>query len=342
MKAPAFWWRRPGVAALLLSPFAAIYGHFAGRRMRRSGVRPPLPVICVGNFVVGGAGKTPTALALARLAIDMGLKPAFLTRGHGGALKGPVQVDPKLHTAQDVGDEALLLVTLAPVVKALDRAAGLARLTDLGANLCIMDDGFQNPSIAKTLSLVVVDGGVGVGNGLTLPAGPLRAPHSIQMAAADGVLVLGAGPHSARVIAAAARAGKAVLDARTVPCGPRLADDRPLFAFAGIGRPQKFFDQLVADGYRLAGTRAFADHHAFSEADAAEVLEAAAIADAALVTTSKDAARLAGGGGRLAELLATTLVYEVETRFASPTAVRELIAATRDRWLRDTFCRGST
>lgn len=339
MRAPAFWWHRRSVAALALWPLSLVFGHIAVRRMRRPGVHPPMPVLCVGNFVVGGAGKTPTAIALARLAAETGLKPVFLTRGHGGRIREAVVVDPAQHRARDVGDEALLLARVAPTVKAEDRAAGLDLVASLGAGLCIMDDGFQNPTIVKTYSLVVVDGAVGVGNGLCLPAGPLRAPLALQIAMADAVLILGSGPAGDRLASRVARAGKSVLRATTVPSGERLADSRPLFAFAGIGRPEKFFDQLAADGYALAGQLGFADHHAFSEADAAAILEAAAIANAVPVTTDKDAARLTGLEGRRGELLESALVYRIETRFSSPETVRALIGAIRARWLRDTYCR---
>ena len=177
MRAPDFWWRRErSAAARLLSPLGALSGALTLARMRRKGVSPGVPVICVGNPTVGGAGKTPTVIHLARLLAAQGRHPAILTRGYGGSERGPLQVDASLHPASRIGDEPLLLARAAPTWVARDRIAGAGAAMGEGADILIMDDGFQNPSLAKTLSILVVDGGVGVGNGLSIPAGPLRAP----------------------------------------------------------------------------------------------------------------------------------------------------------------------
>jgi tetraacyldisaccharide 4'-kinase len=339
MRAPRFWWaRRPGIAALALWPVSRLYASIAASRMRGQGEKPPLPLVCVGNFVAGGAGKTPVAIALAGLARDIGLKPVFLTRGHGGRLGGPVLVDPASHTARQVGDEALLLAAVAPTVKSVDRRAAFGLLASLGADLCIMDDGFQNPGVAKTFSFVVVDGAVGIGNGLTLPSGPLRAPLALQLDRADAVIVMGAGEAGDVFAARVFRTRKPLLRASLRPARTRLPGDGPLFAYAGIGRPQKFFSQLEADGYKLGGRRSFPDHHAFTETDAAWLLAATGLADARPVTTAKDAARLAGCGGRRGELLGKSLVYRIEAEFVAPDTIRTLLRSIRERWLIDTYC----
>ncbi|MGU3542062.1 tetraacyldisaccharide 4'-kinase, partial [Methylobacterium sp. A52T] len=181
MRPPAFWAAGPDhPAARALAPVGAVYGALAARRMDRPGARAGCPVLCLGNFTLGGAGKTPAALAVAGLVAELGAAPAFLSRGYGGRLAGPVRVDPAHHAAADVGDEPLLLARLVPAIVARDRPAGAALCRSLGADVVVMDDGLQNPSLAKDLSLAVVDGPAGLGNGLPFPAGPLRAPLARQ------------------------------------------------------------------------------------------------------------------------------------------------------------------
>src|SRR5262245_12302991 len=200
MRAPSFWWRDAGPAAALLTPLAAAYGAVAAWRMRQPGRDPGIPVVCVGNLTVGGAGKTPTALALGRLLQDAGERPVFLTRGYGGRLAGPVRVDPARHAARDVGDEPLLLARLADTIVARDRIAGAERARQDGATVVVMDDGFQNPSLAKHLALVVVDGARAIGNAGVFPAGPLRAPLAAQFARAHALIVVGEPGGAAAVV----------------------------------------------------------------------------------------------------------------------------------------------
>src|SRR6185295_300855 len=188
MQAPGFWWKKSGAAAALLSPLAAIYGSVAARRLAQSGERTGVPVICIGNPTVGGAGKTPTAIAVARMLISAGERPAFLTRGFGGRLAGPVIVEPS-HAAAEVGDEPLLLARVAPTVVSRDRVAGARHAIAAGATAIVMDDGFQNPALAKDLSILVIDGTRGIGNGHVIPAGPLRAPLAPQLGRAHAILV---------------------------------------------------------------------------------------------------------------------------------------------------------
>lgn len=297
MKAPAFWWDRPaGPAARLLQPFGALYGALTLRRMRRSGFRAALPVICIGNFTAGGAGKTPTALAMAAALAARGERPVFLTRGYGGTLSGPVVVDPQIHDSREVGDEALLLARRFATVVAADRAAGAQLAATLDGTVIIMDDGMQNPALAKDFTLAVIDGGVGLGNGLCLPAGPLRAPAAGQTRQIDAMLTIGAGPGIADALALGAEAGKPChRTALTVDAvaAERLAGARVL-AFAGIGRPQKFFETLGALYARIEAAQTFADHHVFIDDEATALLNAAEARKLLLVTTEKDWVRLKG------------------------------------------------
>lgn len=293
MKAPAFWYRSPGFAAALLAPAAAAYGAVARRRWRgATPVRAAVPVLCIGNLVAGGAGKTPVALSVLAQMRDRGIAAHALTRGYGGRLAGPVQVDLAVHDAGAVGDEAMLLAAAAPTWVARYRPAGAAAAADSGAAAVVMDDGFQNPSLAKDLSILVVDGGVGFGNGRLLPAGPLRESVSAGLARAQAAVVLGT--DRVGVGRWLADGGWPVLTGRLVPVpGLSWLREGRVVAFAGIGRPAKFFDMLVASGADVAAARAFPDHHRFSADEMMRLLDMAATHGAMLVTTAKDYARLA-------------------------------------------------
>jgi tetraacyldisaccharide 4'-kinase len=312
------WWHGTGsldrLKAALLTPAGLLYG--TGTKARFALAQPyrsTLPVVCIGNFTVGGAGKTPLALAVAALARELGKKPAFLTRGYGGALSGPHLVADGRDQPAEVGDEPLLLAASAPTMLARDRPAGAKAIEALGADLIIMDDGFQNPSLVKDLALIAVDAGAGFGNGGVFPAGPLRAPLGYQLARTDVVVLIGEG---GKPLAKRLKGRVPVIKARLRPPGD--ADwlrGQPVFAFSGIGRPAKFFETLKDCGAKLAGTRAFPDHHAFSEADALLLIREAAHHSAALVTTAKDWVRLAAPSGPLAELKACSRVLPVELAF---------------------------
>ncbi|SFV12164.1 lipid-A-disaccharide kinase [Methylobacterium sp. 174MFSha1.1] len=295
IRAPGFWWREdPTPAARLLAPLGAVYGALAARRMARDGAAPPCPVVCIGNFTLGGAGKTPTALAVAGLLGALGRRPVFLSRGYGGRLAGPVRVDPVHHGAAEVGDEPLLLARAAPAIVARDRVAGARACRAAGADVIVMDDGLQNPSLAKTFVIAVVDGAVGLGNGRVFPAGPLRAPAAVQWPRVHAALVIGEGAPGARVLAEARARGLPALRGRLVP-DPAVAASlrgRPVLAFAGIGRPDKFFASLREVGASLRETRSFPDHHAFTAAEAEALAAEAAAKDLLLVTTEKDRVRL--------------------------------------------------
>lgn len=294
IRAPDFWWREePVPVARLLAPIGAVYGALAARRMARAGVAAPCPVVCIGNFTLGGAGKTPTALAVAGLLHDLGRRPVFLSRGYGGRLAGPVRVEPSRHGAAEVGDEPLLLARAAPAIVARDRVAGARACLEAGADIVVMDDGLQNPSLAKTLAIAVFDGAVGLGNGRVFPAGPLRAPAAAQWGRVQAALVIGDGAPGARVLAAAKARGLPGLRGRLVPDPEAAAAlrGRPVLAFAGIGRPEKFFASLREIGADLRATRSFPDHHAFTAAEAGALAAEAEAQDLVLVTTEKDRMR---------------------------------------------------
>ena len=296
-KAPAFWNNRtPSLAARLLSPIGALYGFFTLRRMGRPGTRADIPVICVGNFTAGGAGKTPTAIALAAALRERGHRPVFLTRGYGRTSMTPVLVDAAIHDAHAVGDEALLLSRIAPTIVSADRLTGAKLATETGATVLIMDDGLQNPSLAKDFTLGVVDGGVGFGNGLCLPAGPLRAPTQPQARFVDAILSIGAGRGLAEAVSLGAHAKRPVFRTN-FSVDEALADQlggTRVLAFAGIGRPEKFYETLAGLYAKIDGVRSFPDHHIFTDADAQELMDAARSRNLVLVTTEKDAVRLKG------------------------------------------------
>jgi tetraacyldisaccharide 4'-kinase len=325
MREPAFWRRKPGLAARLLAPLSLAYGAVAGLRLRQRGRRAGVPVVCIGNFTVGGAGKTPTALAVARMLAAAGERPVFLSRGYGGRLAGPVLVDPARQVADDVGDEPLLLARAAATIVARARVQGAALAAGAGAGVIVMDDGFQNPSLTKDFSVLVVDGQRGIGNGRVIPAGPLRAPLKAQLARAHALVVVGTASGAADVVVAAARAQGIPVFAAWLRPDPgfvaALGGGRVL-AFAGIGDPQKFFATLVDAGIPVAATRSFADHHRYTKAEAQALCDDADRDGLILVTTEKDHVRLAGDEA-LAELAAhahalpVALALEDEETFRS-------------------------
>ncbi len=292
MRAPGFWDREDAALSILLAPLGLVYAAMGrARRSMASPWRAPVPVICVGNLVAGGAGKTPVALSIGRRLAGRGLETHFLSRGYGGSLSGPVRVDGRVHDAGQVGDEPLLLAGAAPCWVARDRAAGAREAAAAGARALIMDDGHQNPSLVKSLSLVVIDGETGFGNGRVIPAGPLREPVGGGLARADAVAIIG---EDRAGVARSIPDGLAVLHATLDPTpDSRGLAGETVLAFAGIGRPAKFFATLEAMGCRIAERRDFPDHHLYSRVEIRAMLDAAAALDAVPVTTAKDAVRLA-------------------------------------------------
>jgi tetraacyldisaccharide 4'-kinase len=294
MREPGFWHGPASLNSHLLKPLAALYGAIAAQRLRRKGLNAGIPVLCVGNYHVGGAGKTPTVLALAKLVREIGETPVVLSRGYGGELRGPVRVDPARHTASDVGDEPLMLAGHLPVVVSRKRADGVPLARSQGATVILMDDGFQNPAVVKDASLIVIDSQRGIGNGQVFPAGPLRAPLRPQLARTDALVIVGNGNAAATVAAEIAAQGKPVFSAHLKPDEAQVAQlrGRRVLAFAGIGDPVRFFNTLRASGIEVAGQRAFADHHPYSQAEIESLIAEAKRDGLTLVTTEKDLARL--------------------------------------------------
>lgn len=279
----------------MLSPLATIYGAIAARRLAQGGTRAGIPVICVGNPTVGGAGKTPTAIAVARLLIAEGERPYFLTRGYGGKLAGPVMVETA-HTAIEVGDEALLLARIAQTVVAANRVAGGEFARAKGASVIVMDDGFQNPALAKDLSILVIDGRRGIGNARVLPAGPLRAPLEPQLDRAQAILIVGEVSGAAPLIIAARSRKLPLFHATLDPDRAVVAEHagKKVLAFAGIGEPEKFFATIAAAGIEAPVRRGFADHHLYRASEANALVREATQNGLSLLTTEKDLARIKG------------------------------------------------
>jgi tetraacyldisaccharide 4'-kinase len=310
IRTPAFWHQpEPNIIARLLAPLGAIYGAITLRRMRQQGVPPGIPVIAIGNFTVGGGGKTPTTIALAKYLKHQDERPFVITRGYGGALRGPVLVENGRHDARQVGDEALILARHAPTIVARERVEGARFALKKGASVILLDDALQNPSLQRTLSIAVIDGGIGIGNGLCLPAGPLRAPLVRSLPFVDLVMIIG--DDKRRVLNQLS--GVDVCFSAMVPdeAISKAISGQRLYAFAGIARPEKFFATLAEAGGLLVGQHAFADHHPFTEDEAGHLMAEAAAKQAVLITTEKDHVRLTGGS-KQRELAAKSLALPID------------------------------
>jgi tetraacyldisaccharide 4'-kinase len=314
MRAPEFWHDDTGrLAPRLLAPFSAVFAAAARLRARAATPwRAPVPVVCVGNLTVGGAGKTPTVLALAERLHAAGLRVGCLSRGYGGVLRGPVQVEPQRHTAGEVGDEPLLLAAAAPTWIARDRKDGARVAIGEGIDVLILDDGLQNPALVHDIALVVVDAGYGFGNGRLLPAGPLRESIDHGLGRATAVVLIG---DDQRRLAAAFDGRLPVLRAQLVPddAACRLAGQNVL-AFAGIGRPAKFFATLEGLGAHVVQRVAFADHHRYTVDETMRLVEEAQRQGAVPVTTAKDFVRLPEGSQRMVTAVRVRLQFDDPVR----------------------------
>ncbi len=332
---PGWWYGDSGgaIAERLLAPLGDIYGAAVERRFTKAvPYRSPLPVICVGNFTAGGTGKTPLTRFLIDLLKSRDKAAVGLSRGYGGSLAGPVWVQPGRHTAREVGDEPLLIAqgsdrVGAPVMVARDRKAGLSAIeAEGGVDAVIMDDGLQNPSLAKDLSIAVVDARRGVGNGQVIPAGPLRARLSFQLGLVDCIVVMGADAPGAET--------SIFEELKTHFHGPVLrgaveatgdtgwAADGALLAYAGIANPERFFRMLDGLAPRKLIRRPYPDHHVFTDADARRLLAESDTADAQLITTEKDLARLSGATSACADLVARSRALPITVTFEERDLVR--------------------
>jgi tetraacyldisaccharide 4'-kinase len=331
-EAPPFWWEKPDWRAVALSPLSKIYGAVAGRHIRRA--KPPAissPVLCVGNFTVGGAGKTPTSIAFAQAALATKLKPGIVSRGYGGAFSGLHRVDPDRDSARHVGDEPLLLARHAPVVVCADRLAGARALQEAGCDFIIMDDGFQSARLHFDYALMVVDAGRGIGNGHVLPGGPLRAPLTDQLVRTDALLKIGTANGADQLIRRASRAAKPIYEAVLQPRTLGNIAGKSFLAFAGIGDPSKFFRTLQETGADIAQTRSFPDHHPYTDEDISALRVEAEKAGLTLITTAKDYVRLLDGNSASIDFAAHTQVLEIELLFGHPQTAANIIRETRER-----------
>lgn len=309
MRMPAFWaTEQKSLLSQLLAPFGWLYGRITLARLRRGGERLSVPVIAIGNFTAGGAGKTPVTLGIAAALSARGMRPFIITRGYGGTETGPYRIDHQRDLSERVGDEPLMMAQDFPVIVSRDRAAGGKLAQAQGADVILLDDALQNPDLLKDFTLAVVDGGFGIGNGNCLPAGPLRAPLAPMLQHCDAVLIIGPDAHNVTKKLSERPVFQTSMQVKS-GFKNRLRGQRVL-AFCGIGRPSKFGETLIASGADVASLLAYADHHPYSDEEAAHILNEAARLGARPVTTAKDAARLAGSD-MLDKLMAATLVVPI-------------------------------
>ncbi|ACT56874.1 tetraacyldisaccharide 4'-kinase [Candidatus Liberibacter asiaticus] len=324
MKSPLFWWKARGFYSFFLYPISWIYSFISSKLMKRGQrLHAPIPVICVGGFVMGGTGKTPTALAIAKAVIDKNLKPGFLSRGYGRKSRISFRVDLEKHSAYDVGDEPLLLARRAVTIVTSDRKIGVQMLLQEGVDIIIMDDGFHSADLQADFSLIVVNSHRGLGNGLVFPAGPLRVPLSRQLSYVDAILYVG---NKKNVISSIKN--KSVYFAKLKP---RLTFDlsgKKVLAFSGIADTEKFFTTVRQLGALIEQCYSFGDHAHLSDKKIAYLLDQAQQKGLILVTTAKDAMRLHKRPGRAEEIFAKSMVIEVDIVFENPDDLTNLVEMT--------------
>ena len=313
MKAPQFWtYGSRSLAQTALLPFSCLYNSISSKRAnKRAQYKARIPVICIGNLIMGGAGKTPTAIAIAQELILQGKKVVFLSRGYGGSEEGPVLVED--HSVQQVGDEPLLLKQTAPVCISKDRVKGAKFCEEQGFDVILMDDGFQNPALHKDCSLLIIDGGYGHGNEKVFPAGPLREDLESGLKRADGIIMIGSDETNClvrvRALSPDIQTQRALIQADP---RPELMGQK-VIAFAGIGRPKKFYQTAKEMGCQLCATVDYKDHHHFSEKDLKQLRDLSAQLKAQLITTEKDWVRLPKEMQKEVEFLKISLAWQPGT-----------------------------
>lgn len=339
---PPFWYEAPGWKSRLALPVSTLYGNIARRRMDKAEPKRVLaPVLCIGNLTVGGTGKTPTAIALAKAAIKQKYRPGFVSRGYGGIHVRAHKVDPQRDTVTAVGDEPLLLARFAPTMVGHNRATSAQALVDEGCDFIIMDDGFQSRTLHYDYALITLDARRGIGNGAVIPGGPLRAPLVDQMRWATAILRIGDGDRGDRVIRAASRAAKPFMQGHLKPANVREISGKKVLAFAGIGDPAKFYETLKNYGCYVSATQSFSDHHVYTHSEARQLLEKARAEGLELVTTEKDAVRLTHIEGPLAELREKAHVLPVSLVFETKTDADSIINATAENYYQARIKNGS-
>lgn len=318
---PPSWWQNETGRILpkYLSPLGKVYGAVVKARFRYTKqYESKLPVLCVGNFTQGGTGKTPISLKIASMMQAEGWDPTFLSRGYKGKLAGPILVDSEIHTAAEVGDEPLLLSRGAPTIVAKSRVEGIWLIEQRHNNFVIMDDGFQNPSVRKNISIIAIDSATGLGNHRIFPAGPLRAPLEFQLAHADAIVITGG--HATNLedeLKERYNFKNPIISGRLRPSSDTSwVKEKPILAYAGIARPEKLFDSLVKAGGKVIRRIPFPDHHQFTTKDADHLTKLALADDLQLITTEKDLARIGDDKGhQLRALKRLSRAFPVEFAF---------------------------
>lgn len=328
---PDFWWTDQKFMRRLLLPVSWIYGYFANRTLERKNVPTiDLPVLCVGNFTLGGTGKTPVVIALAKAAKKRGLVPGIVSRGFGGTITDAHIVDPEIDRARDVGDEPLLLAHHAPVAVATNRLEAAKLILEQGCNLILMDDGFQSRRLFIDYALIVVDGLRGLGNNAVFPAGPLRAPLATQFAYTNSLLMIGNSDKDDHVIRLAAGAAKPLEFGQLAPSVNENVEGKSFLAFAGIGNPQKFFRSILKLKGKIEQTRIYPDHYFYKDSDLQDIMTTATANNLCLATTAKDFARLKTDGQD--KKLKNLFVFDVDVAFDNPDFCQNIIDATLEKF----------
>jgi tetraacyldisaccharide 4'-kinase len=320
MRTPNFW-RTINVSSLLLAPLSGAYWAYIRILGILHNTAPhdfDIPIICVGNVVAGGAGKSPTAISLAKMLIDQGKNPIFVSKGYGGSFTHTMMVAPDTNTAHLVGDEPLMLSKTAPCVVCKTRVDGCRLAKESGADVIILDDGLHDQSIKKALTLLVIDGTFGLGNCLLLPAGPLRDTLKQGLNQSDAIVVVGEDTYG---LTEKIKTTLPILYSTFVGSENPPPKDISYIAFSGIARPQKFFDGLNTEGYTVTNNFPFADHHPFSPAELKMLLSVAKENDSTLITTAKDMMRIPD------EFSTTIAVFNIQVRWKDESAINKLLAS---------------